>query len=490
MGVAANTLYAFAQLGLTRFASVATLIALAWMQGPAAVGVFSLALTFHILLTGWWVGIDDKIIREIARSRAGERDDAATSASTRAATWQTVSAYLRLKVLVTAALCLAVIGIIFWGGWYTPDQSWFIALLLVSSISDNGIFGILAAYAGHERFSVALVIISLQTLLRLLLTGLALWRGTDLLAIAGGWLVASLLTALFALLLFVLHFYDRRAQAELPQRHWSSIVRPREDWSFVSMGIVVILEYQLDIILLSFFRSPAEVGYYSFATTLFSLATLPAQAFRTAIYPAMSRLAALNGPTELSPNPGSGHNLQRIYAWSLAGIGSVAIPSALLGLFFAQPLIALAVGPKMAAAVLPTQILMAAVVLLSLNVPHSRFLLATNQQEKAALFITISAVVNVLANLWLGRLWGAPGAAIARSISTLTFLLLAGFSVRRFVRLPGWRLSVTPLGAGLVMAGFLLLTSGWLWWLSAVVALLLYAGVWWWLSGLTQMRTA
>lgn len=486
MGVAANTLYAFAQLGLTRFASVATLIALAWTQGPAAVGVFSLAVTFHILFTGWWVGIDDKIVRDIARSRAGERDDA----TTRAVTWQTVSAYLRLKVLVTAALCLAVIGVIFWGGWYTPAQRWFVLLLLVSSISDNGIFGILAAYVGHERFSVALVIISLQTFLRLLLTGLALWRGTELLAIAGAWLVASVLTVLFALLLFVLHFYDRWAQTAFPQRHWLSIVRPKEDWSFVSMGIVAILEYQLDIIFLSLFRSAAEVGYYSFATTLFALATLPAQAFRTAIYPAMSRLAALKGPSNLSPLPASGHNLQRIYAWSLAGIGSIAIPGALLGLFFAQPLIALAVGPKMAAAVLPTQILMAAVVLLSLNVPHSRFLLATNQQEKAALFITISALVNVLANLWLGRLWGATGAAVARSISTLTFLLLAGFSLRRTVRLPGWRLSVTPLGAGLVMLGSLLLTGGWLWWLSAVVALLLYAGVWWWLSGLTQMRTA
>lgn len=486
MGVAANTLYAFAQLGLTRFASVATLIALAWMQGPTAVGVFSLALTFHILLTGWWVGIDDKIIREIARSRAGDRDDT----SAHSITWQTVSAYLSLKVLVTAALCLAVIGVVFWGGWYTPAQSWFIALLLVSSVSDNGIFGILAAYVGHERFGVALVVVSLQTFLRVLLTGLALWRGTDLLAIAGAWLVASLLTGLFALLLFVLHFYDRQAQSELPRRHWSSIVRLREDWSFVSMGIVVILEYQLDIILLSFFRSAAEVGYYSFATTLFSLATLPAQAFRTAIYPAMSRLAALKGPSDLSPLPASSHNLQRIYAWSLTGIGSIAIPGALLGLFFAQPLIALAVGPKMAVAVLPTQILMAAVVFLSLNVPHSRFLLATNQQEKAALFITISALVNVLANLWLGRLWGAPGAAVARNVSTLTFLLLAGFSVRRFVRLPGWWLSVTPMGAGLVMVGFLLLTGGWLWWLSAVVALLLYAGVWWWLSGLTQMRTA
>ena len=486
MGVAANTLYAFAQLGLTRFASVATLIALAWTQGPAAVGIFSLALTFYILLTGWWVGIDDKIIREIARSRAGGVDDA----NTRTVTWQTVSAYLLLKVLVTAALCLAVAGVIVWGGWYTPTQSWFVLLLLVSSVSDNGIFGILAAYAGHERFSVALVIISLQTFLRLLLTGLALWRGTDLLAIAGAWLMASLLTALFALLLFLLHFYDKRAQTALPRRHWASIVRLKEDWSFVSMGVVAILEYQLDVIFLSLFRSAAEVGYYSFATTLFSLATLPAQAFRTAIYPAMSRLAALTGPTELSPSPASGHNLQRIYAWSLAGIGSIAIPGALLGLFFAQPLVALAVGPKMADAVLPTQILMAAVVLLSLNVPHSRFLLATDQQEKAALFITVSALVNVLANLWLGRLWGAPGAAVARSISTLTFLLLAGFSLRRTVRLPDWRLSVTPLGAGLVMLGSLLLTVDWLWWISAALALLLYAGVWWWLSGITQMRTA
>ncbi len=486
MGVAANTLYAFAQLGLTRFASVATLIALAWTQGAAAVGLFSLAVTFHILLTGWWVGIDDKIIREIARSGAGEKDEA----TTRAVTWQTVSAYLRLKVLVTAALWLAVAGVIFWGGWYTPAQSWFVLLLLVSSITDNGIFGILAAYAGHERFAVALVIISLQTFLRLLLTGLALWRGTELLAIAGAWLVASVLTALFALFLFVRHFYAAQTQPVLPRRGWFAIVRLQEDWSFLSMGVVVILEYQLDIILLSFVRSAAEVGYYSLATTLFSLATLPAQALRTAIYPAMSRLAALNGPSELSPFPSNGHNLQRIYAWSLAGIGSIAIPSALLGIFFAQPLIALAVGSKMAAAVLPTQILMASVVLISLNVPHSRFLLATNQQGKAALFITVSALVNVLANLWLGRLWGATGAAVARSISTLTFLLLAGFSVRRFVRLPGWRLGVTPLGAGLVMAAFLLLTTEWLWWLCAALALLLYAAVWWWLSGLTKMRRA
>jgi|GEM_PF-2887206 len=486
MRMAANTLYAFAQLGLTRFASVATLIALAWTQGAAAVGVFSLALTFHILLTGWWVGIDDKIIREIARTRSTSND-----ASARLFTWQSISDYARLKVLVTAALWLLIAGVIFWGGWYPPAQGWFILLLLAGSVTDNFVSGIVAAYAGHERFGVALLIVSLQTILRLLLTGLALWSGTELLAIAGAWLVASLLTALFALALFLLHFYAGRAETTAARRHWSSIVRIKEDWSFVSMGIVVILEYQLDIILLSFFRSAAEVGYYGFATTLFSLAALPAQALRTAIYPAMSRLATPTGVDHSPPAPSlpPPHNLQRIYEWSLVGIASVVLPGALLGLFFAGPLIALAVGPAMSPAVLPTQILMGAVVILSLNVPHSRFLLATNQQEKAALFITVSAVVNILANLWLGQSFGAPGTAVARGVSTLTFLLLAAFAVGRFVHLPGWRTSAPPIGAGLAMAAFLLLTPGWLWWMAGATALLLYAGVWWGISGMTKMRT-
>jgi O-antigen/teichoic acid export membrane protein len=474
MRIAANTLYSLAQLGLGRFASVATLVALAWTQGPALVGVFSLALTFHILLTGCWIGFDDKVVREIARTRS-ENTDNLTS---RLFTWQAVSNYLQIKGLLGVTLLTIVAGIIYWGGWYEALESWFIILLLMSSVTDNAISAVIAGYAGNERFSIALIIISIQTIFRISFTALAIWGEMGLLAVAVAWLAASLLTAAFSLRLFVVHFYHSKATKPFELNNWSSVIQLKRDWSFAIMGIVVILEYQLDIILLSLFRTSVEVGYYSIATTFFALATLPVQAFRIAIYPMMSRIAA-SGNAERSNDSSQYKNLQSLYTWATVSVLTISLPCALLGFFFAEPAITFVFGPAMTPSTIPTQILMVTVVIFSLNVPHSRFLLATNQQDKAARFITMSAIINILANLWLGQTFGAPGTAAARSISTTTFLLLAGVSVGRFVRLPTWRMSLAPITAAVLTAAFLLLSSMWIWWIAAAFALLLYGVIWW-----------
>ena len=485
MRIAANTFFSLAQRGIGRFAGALTLIILARTQGPEVAGLFSLALTFHLLMTGWWVGIDDKIVREIARRRAATDkvgNKGTTSPSTCADTRHIVLDYVQVRGLVSLALLGVVAALIYAGRWYSPAETWFILVMLSSTVTDNMTLALVNAYVGHERFAPVFGIMALQTTLRLGLIGLTLVLQADMPAIAATWLVTSWLTTGLAWMLFAQHFPAQGLVGTVHGPTWRALIAPRADWSFLLMGIVVMLEYQVDVILLSLLRGAREVGYYSTATTLFALATLPVQAFRAALYPTMSRMAAFATAGEATPE------LQRLYGWSVSGVLSAGLLTALLGGFFAEPVIRLVFGPAMTPAALPTQLLMLGVVLFSLNVPHSRLLLATNRQNRAAQFITVSAIANVVANLWLAAWLGAPGTALARSISSATFLLLALGSVVAVVRLPNKRMVLPPVTAACVTAGFLLLTVGWPWWLAAACAVLLYAAVWWTMGGAAALR--
>lgn len=488
MGIAANTFYSLAHRGLGRFAGALTLIILVRTQGPEVAGLFSLALTFHLLMTGWWVGIDDKIVREIASRRTHERTHvradkhAAGDSLTDLYTRRTTVDYVQLRGLVSLVLVVVVAVLIYLGRWYSPAETRFILLMLASAVTDNVTLALVNAYVGHERFAPVFGITALQTVLRLGLIALVPVLHADILAIAAGWVVTSWVTIGLAWMLFAGHFPAQGLAHAAGGSTWRNLIALQADWSFLVMGIVVMLEYQMDKILLSLWRGALEVGYYSTATTFFALATLPVQAFRSALYPTMSRIASIANAD------GDRAELQRLYGWSICGVLSVGLLIALLGIFFAEPAIVLVFGPAMTPAALPTQLLMVGVLLFSLNVPLSRLMLATNRQNRAAQFIIASAVTNVLANLWLVPSLGASGTAMARSISTTTFLLLALGSAIGVVHLPSWRMVLPPMVAVGVTAGFLVVTSGWPWWPAALLAVVIYAGVWWATGGAAALR--
>ncbi len=66
-----------------------------------------------------------------------------------------------------------------------------------------------------------------------------------------------------------------------------------------------------------------------------------------------------------------------------------------------------------------------------LNVPSARVMLVYDHQKWSALFISISAILNICLNLLLDQRLGASGAAIARLCSTITFFLLTYLYTRR-----------------------------------------------------------
>ncbi|HYN89142.1 MAG TPA: oligosaccharide flippase family protein, partial [Ardenticatenaceae bacterium] len=336
MKLTRNTLYALIQLLALRLPNVAVMLLLTRRHGAYETGVFGLAVTYALLLTVWWAGPDELAVREMARARA--------SRALRHYAWR--------RLLIATALCAAAIAFTWLWGSYPPETRWFVAIVLLGTIPEGPMGVIQAGLLGYERFRPAMLVSLVQTALRLLLCGAALLAGGSLIWVAIGWTAASFASSLIAL--FALGDVLRQGGAELeaPGIDWR-----REGWAFVSIGILATLEYQVDVVLLSYFRSISEVGFYSAALTLFGAASLPAQAARLAVLPAMTRAAG-----------GQAESLARLYRRTLRYLLALALPVAVLGGAFADRLVVLIFGPAMRPTGRVLAILMVALPLVFLNV--------------------------------------------------------------------------------------------------------------------------
>ncbi len=348
MRFAGKSLYALAQLIVLRLPNIVVLILLARFQGADAVGLFSLAVTYLILLTTWWVGLDELVIRDTARSgRDGAVDQPGSARAL-------IVRYALLRVSVAGLLYMGVAGVLWLNGIYAQASLTFIAVFLLSSIADGFTGAVQAGLVGRERFGHAFTMSALQTVLRIALVGGAIRLAPGLLAVAWAWTLGAAASALIAAAALYAVFPAAplglpavaQAAPDLPLRQWV-----REGWAFLVIGVIATLEYQQDVIILSAYRPLSDVGYYSVATTLFAAAALPIQALRVALFPQMARVAA-QSPHGAAPSA----SLRRLYAYATQWLLALGLLLAFLGIVYAGPLIRLLFGPEMALAALPTRL--------------------------------------------------------------------------------------------------------------------------------------
>lgn len=468
MRFAGRSLYAFAQLLVLRLPNLVVLMLLTRYEGAAAAGLFSLAITFLILLTAWWVGLDELVVRETAS--AGDR-----------ANRRSVQQYGYLRIALASLLYVAVVGFLWFSRAYEPVELRFIAVLLLSSIADGFTGAVQAGLVGRERFSHAFGMSAVQTVVRVALVAAALVLDLGLLSIAWAWTAGAAVGVLISLIALQSAIPVPTVAAPKQNllrslRHWIS-----EGWAFLVIGILATVEYQQDIIVLSAFQPMATVGYYSVATTLFAAVALPIQALRTVLFPQMARTAALGRPDDENATTRvyarAEAQLRSLHAYSVQWLLATGLLCGFLGFVYAEPLITLLFGTNMVPATLPTRLLMVAVVFFALNVPQSRLLLATGRQNRTAALIAASTVANLLANLVLARLYGAPGAAVARNISTALYLALALYSLSGAIRRPAWPALLAPFPALGIAVGIVYLLAEWPWWLAASIAAIGYGAI-------------
>lgn len=397
-------------LNLTlRAASALAFIALGRLGRTSDAGVFSLATGYLSILTTIFLGLDDILVREVAR-----RPDQS---------WPILATYGFLRSLITLAV---------WGG--------LLALLSGLSLYDRADLFVLAVITGsvfldtlsalgqamlnaHHHFRWPFVATLVGSVVKLAGALLAIQKHWGLLAVAWAWPIGSAIGAMvmvFAVWRYLRQWprpavlFDRRKGLELAR------LVP----AFVGTSLLSGLEYQLDVILVSVMASHVDVAEYSAAVTIMLAVLTVSQAYRIVLYPML--VQSLSGQAAQA---------RQWVGRSLLLMGGIALASAVTISWAAPWVIQILFGDRFELAGGILRVLIWNVLWFFLNVPLVRFMMAANGQGVVFRTLLVSLTVNVLANLILIPWLGPLGPAYARLLSSGLFCVLMAWAVgRRLLR--------------------------------------------------------
>lgn len=410
-------------------------------------GVFALAMTYLIILAAISQGIDDLIIRQVAR----QPDQSA----------QFLSNFLAFRTAVSLALFLIAYGLVWVFGY--PASSRLVILIMVLSLIPSGIANTCQAVLfGTKRFALPTLIQTLDAVAKLVAGSLAI-QSHNLVTVALYWLLISSISAIVFISLTSLSLkpFPRPNWAD-----WSALkLNWRDSWAFLGVTLLAALEGQVDILILSIVQTEAVIGWYNAATTITFTWTILSQAFRMSIYPVMIRYAA-----------SASDKLASIYQASLRLMGLLVFPLVAGVWVLAEPIVLWLYKPAFAPSILIVRILLPMLVFVFLNVPSARLMFVHNRQDKMTQFLAISFATNLVLNLALDKTYGANGAALARLCSTaVLFALIYAYAHMNLQPIQPIRLFSKPLLAALIMGLIVWVIRDQTLWLVIPAGVLIYA---------------
>lgn len=169
-----------------------------------------------------------------------------------------------------------------------------------------------------------------------------------------------------------------------------------------------MINYQADIVLIAYFLTATDVGYYAVAVGLSKFFWIIPQAIQTITYPATSEYWANNNHSAL----------QTMIDKSMKYTACVLLPIGLGVGFFAGDIITLIFGKDFGYAILPLQILIVGTVgygIAAKAIGGSTSAIGRPDINLKVIFV--SAFVNIILNLLLIPRFGIIGAAVATTVS-------------------------------------------------------------------------
>ncbi|MBI5305999.1 flippase [Candidatus Wolfebacteria bacterium] len=178
-------------------------------------------------------------------------------------------------------------------------------------------------------------------------------------------------------------------------------------WPIAFSGIIGTFMLNTDIVMLGWWRTAEEIGYYSADQRIVGiLYTLPA-IIASSIFPAVSKLIKQNEKEKT----------RVLNEKSISAIFSIAIPLVIGDVILAKPLIELFFGQEYIPAILSFKILIFTVLMTFSGTIISNLIMAHNQQKKFFKYVALGALGNIAFNALLIPSYGINGAAIATLLS-------------------------------------------------------------------------
>lgn len=169
------------------------------------------------------------------------------------------------------------------------------------------------------------------------------------------------------------------------------------------------INYQAATLLIGYFLTAAEVGYYGVAVTLSTFLWLVPSAIQTVTYPATSEYLAKNNHA----------SLQMMIDKSMKYTACILFPIGLGVWFFSRDIIMKIFGSGFIFSILPLQIMIAGTVIFGLNKATGGSVSGAGRPDLIMKITGISAIINIILNVVLIPYFGITGAAIATFVSYL-----------------------------------------------------------------------
>ncbi len=227
------------------------------------------------------------------------------------------------------------------------------------------------------------------------------------------WFGGGLLASGFLICIFIRQFGRQKLKFDFP--FWKSMLRRA-----LPMGtafIMIQIYYHFGTVMLGFMKSDEVVGWYSaaYAIIFFIWGFIPI--FVNVIFPLMSKYYKQ-----------SKKKLQLLISSATKLMSILALPLGIGGTILAKPIMIFLYREqfyveKYINGVIPFQILIWAVVIISIRCSYEQSFLACDREKRYLLGVIVGASTNVILNLILIPYFSLKGAAIATLISEFIFSL-------------------------------------------------------------------
>jgi len=383
--VAKNTLWLFAGEGFSRLIKIIIVIYAARILGAEGWGVFSYAITIAGLFTIFSdIGLNAILTREAVKKPELK------------AQYISTSFLIKLILLLCSSILILVVAPAFTKIEAAQSLLPIVALLLIfDGLREFG-FALNRALERMEREATIKIITNLAivgfSLIALLI------RPTPYM-LAAGYTLGSAIG--FGAIFWTLKHYFYNLLANFSKK----LLRPimAAAWPFALTGVLGGIMINTDTLMLGWFRSAAEVGYYSAAQRPVQfLYTIPSL-LGFATFPLITRLV----------RDGQTNKLRQVLEKTTSLLFLLAIPLSLGGLILGKEIISLLFGNEYLPAVAAFRLLILSIFFIFPAFLLTNTIFAYDQQRVFIGLMIFGASLNILLNLALIPGYGIAGSALA-----------------------------------------------------------------------------
>lgn len=422
--------------GVGRMLNYATQVALAWMYGPAQLGLYALGLTLvqmsNILSQ---FGMDNGVVRFVAYHQA-ERD----TARVRGTILLSLGATFVVSVALAAAMYLGA-GVLSDHVFGKPALQATVGVFALSlpflTLMNMALYATVGFQTVKYQTYVQQV---LQPLANLALVVAFYLMGAGILGGAVAYVASMLLGALVALYLLGRIFPRLLRRGE--QARYEALALFDHSWPLTLSNFTQRINSWTAVLVLGVFGTASAVGIYNAAARTAMLSALVLFAFNGIFSPIISSLYRKGAMEELGRLYGD------VSRWVFAGGLAIFLITVLLS----KDVMAV-LGPEFVPGWVVLVIVAAAQLFNSSVGPTQRVLAMTRHQKVLMAATAGSAVVGVLASFALVPGYGILGAAAATATAIILMNAITLLSVRRLLGFwPYGRRYAKPIAAGAVAA--------------------------------------